>query len=254
NPPTFQYESEEDIFDNFLENNYTPIVPYEFSSSLCSLEYFTSPNLEYSISPSHAFNLISAIPLESSSSHNLECIASFPNLEYSTFLIYASKYSISSYNSEQSTLLLNNSEAIHDTSDYSNSSNIQTLQTAKKHKLVFVSSSDKKPTWKKLEPFVKATSLIGRDTYSTLSLILLTITTLQEHLLKVESVLTHSVVHNVRNEIEFNIAGQWEDLVIEGYLASILDSRFKNLEFASEKFEETKTSLRQQMRMLNKNE
>ncbi|CAG8691582.1 21210_t:CDS:1, partial [Gigaspora rosea] len=79
---------------------------------------------------------------------------------------------------------------------------------------------------------------------------LLTIATLQEHLFKIKSILTYSVVCNVRNEIELNIASRWEDPVIEGYLASILDPRFKNLEFAFEKFEETKTSLRQQIRIL----
>ncbi|CAG8570725.1 25537_t:CDS:2, partial [Gigaspora rosea] len=57
-------------------------------------------------------------------------------------------------------------------------------------------------------------------------------------------------VRDIRDKIELNIACRWEDPVIEGYLASILDPRFKNLEFASEKFEETKASLRQQMRML----
>ncbi|CAG8641431.1 13585_t:CDS:2, partial [Dentiscutata heterogama] len=101
-----------------------------------------------------------------------------------------------------------------------------------------------------LEPFAKATSLMSRDTYSTVSLMLPTIATLQEHLFEVESILTHLVVCNVRNKIELNIASQWEDPVIEGYLASILDPRFKNLEFVSEKFNETKISLKQQMRML----
>ncbi|CAG8651910.1 17953_t:CDS:2 [Gigaspora rosea] len=41
-----------------------------------------------------------------------------------------------------------------------------------------------------------------------------------------------------------------EDPELEGYLASILDPKFKNLEFASEKFEATKQSLKQKMIML----
>ncbi|CAG8671104.1 2069_t:CDS:2, partial [Gigaspora rosea] len=294
------------------------------------------------------------------SSPNLEYVDSSPNLEYFTSLIYTFKYSTSSYNSEETNLSLNDSKNINDTFDYPDSSDILTLQNAKKHKSVFVASSNKIQTLKKagtsmlgshlrtvhcllekgsllplsgiseqpvskktiniaqkdstqpmlidtlknklllsskkkdrltsrllawivddiqafnilenekfcdfsvrllakrmiqnvdrdickdgkrletlllnehellclkelvylLEPFAKATYLMAGDTYPTLSLMLLTIATLQEHLFKIESTLTHSVVY----------------------------PRFKNLEFASEKFEETKTSLRQQMRMLN---
>ncbi|CAG8706934.1 9417_t:CDS:1, partial [Cetraspora pellucida] len=106
-----------------------------------------------------------------------------------------------------------------------------------------------------LEPFVKATSLIGENTYSTVSFMLLIIATLQEHIFKIESILTHLVVCNVKNEIELNIANQWKDPVIEEYLASILNPRFKNLEFALKKFNKTKISLKQQIRMLlDKNE
>ncbi|CAG8774684.1 6318_t:CDS:1, partial [Racocetra fulgida] len=43
---------------------------------------------------------------------------------------------------------------------------------------------------------------------------------------------------------------RWEDPVIEGYLAAILDPKFKNLEFALEKFEATKKSLKQKIKML----
>ncbi|CAG8850958.1 23206_t:CDS:1, partial [Gigaspora margarita] len=106
---TSRYESEEDTSDNILEHNSAPIVPYEFSSSPLSLEYFTSPNLEYSTSPSYTSDSISTIPLESSSynleyiasSPNLEYVDSSPNLEYSTSSLYTSKYSTSSYNSKE---------------------------------------------------------------------------------------------------------------------------------------------------------
>ncbi|CAG8530430.1 4819_t:CDS:2 [Dentiscutata heterogama] len=72
-----------------------------------------------------------------------------------------------------------------------------------------------------LEPFAKATSLMGGDTYPTVSLMLPIIATLQEHLFKVESILTYLVVCDIKNEIELNIA-----------------------KFAPEKFNETKISLK----------
>ncbi|CAG8637175.1 12357_t:CDS:2 [Racocetra fulgida] len=87
-----------------------------------------------------------------------------------------------------------------------------------------------------LKPFACTTTLMGGDIYPTLSLMLPTITTLQEHL------------------FQLNLADRWEDPKIEGYLAAILDPKFKNLGFASEKFEETKNYLRQKMLMLNKDE
>ncbi|CAG8459474.1 12391_t:CDS:2 [Dentiscutata heterogama] len=56
-------------------------------------------------------------------------------------------------------------------------------------------------------------------------------------LMGAEQMLTHQVICNVRDEIELNIGDRWEDPKIEGYLAAILDPRFKNLEFTPEKFE-----------------
>ncbi|CAG8716148.1 3973_t:CDS:2 [Gigaspora rosea] len=58
-----------------------------------------------------------------------------------------------------------------------------------------------------------------------------TIATLQEHLFKMELTLTHPIVHD-------------EDPESEGYQASILDPRFKDLEFASENFEAAKQFLK----------
>ncbi|KAF0450666.1 hypothetical protein F8M41_002151 [Gigaspora margarita] len=144
NSYTFRYESEEDTFDNILEHNSAPIVPYEFSLSLCSLEYFTSPNLEYSTFLSYTSDLIFTIPLESSlynlehvaSSSNLKYVNLSPNLEYSTSSIYNSKYLTSLHNSEETNLSLNDFEnftTINDTFDYSDFSNILTLQNFKKH-------------------------------------------------------------------------------------------------------------------------
>ncbi|CAG8462345.1 8833_t:CDS:2 [Scutellospora calospora] len=92
-----------------------------------------------------------------------------------------------------------------------------------------------------LEPFAHATSLMGSSTYPTLSLMLPTIATLQEYLFKIEPVLTSQVVRN-------------EDPKIEEYLAAILDSKFKNLEFAPEKFEEIKKCLKQKMQALDESE
>ncbi|CAG8691573.1 21209_t:CDS:1, partial [Gigaspora rosea] len=101
-------------------------------SSSFNFEYVaSSPNLEYV-----------------DSSPNLEYVDSSPNFEYSTFSIYTSNYSTSSHNSEEINLLLNDSNnftAINDTFDYPDSSNIPTLQNSKKHKSVFVTSSNKKP-------------------------------------------------------------------------------------------------------------
>ncbi|CAG8800503.1 25401_t:CDS:1, partial [Dentiscutata erythropus] len=105
-----------------------------------------------------------------------------------------------------------------------------------------------------LEPFAQATSLMYGNTYPTLSLMLPMITTLQEYLFKVESKLNHQAVHEVRDEIELNIADRWEDPKIEGYLAAILDPRFKNFKFAPEKFEEIKKYLKHKMQALDENE
>ncbi|CAG8636020.1 5829_t:CDS:2, partial [Racocetra persica] len=79
-----------------------------------------------------------------------------------------------------------------------------------------------------LEPFTHIICLMGSNTYPTLSLMLPTIATLQEHLFKLEKILTHQ-----------------KDPKIEGYLATILNPHFKNLKFAPEKFEETKQYLKQ---------
>ncbi|KAF0520766.1 hypothetical protein F8M41_016103 [Gigaspora margarita] len=137
---TLRYESE-DTSDNILEHNSAPIVPYEFSSSPRSFEYFTSPNLEYSTSPSYTSDSISTIPLESLSC-NLEYVASSPNLEYVDLSPNLESHS------EEINLSLNDSNnftEINDTFDYPDSSNIPTLQNSKKHKSVFVASSNKKP-------------------------------------------------------------------------------------------------------------
>src|SRR6185437_15958381 len=112
----FRYKLEKNTSNNILEHNSVSIVPYKFSLLLYSLEYFTSPNLEYSTSLSYKSNSISTILLESFSPYNLEYIASSSNLEYidsssnleySTSSIYTSKYSTSLYNSEETNLSLN---------------------------------------------------------------------------------------------------------------------------------------------------
>ncbi|CAG8825462.1 2508_t:CDS:2, partial [Gigaspora rosea] len=62
-----------------------------------------------------------------------------------------------------------------------------------------------------------------------------------------------SLMSELEMKLKLNIADRWKDPKIEGYLAALLDPRFKNLEFAPEKFEETKKYLKQKMQALNEN-
>ncbi|CAG8716806.1 378_t:CDS:1, partial [Racocetra fulgida] len=48
--------------------------------------------------------------------------------------------------------------------------------------------------------------------------------------------LTYSIVYKVHNKIELSFDEYWEELGQEGYIAAILDSRFKDLNFESKKF------------------
>ncbi|CAG8723707.1 15603_t:CDS:2 [Dentiscutata erythropus] len=247
NSSTFQYESK-NTSNNILKNN---------SDSISNM-FFELSNLE-------SYNFEHA---------NLSCVSeSLYNSEYHNL------------DSPKNLVLLS------DSFNYSDSSNINSLQSNKKHKLVFAILSNKKAKPKKswvwhymrkdksvriceisvnrngkielcgelfslliststlgahlhtiyhllekekirilivkelinlLEPFARAISLMSGDTYSTLSLILSTIVTLQEHLFKAEQTLTSY-------------------------------PRFKNFEFVPEKFKETKKYLKQKIRTLDKN-
>ncbi|CAG8682054.1 10690_t:CDS:1, partial [Ambispora gerdemannii] len=52
----------------------------------------------------------------------------------------------------------------------------------------------------------------------------------------------------VRDEIELSFGERWDEPGLEGYIAAMLDPRFKDLSFESEKFETTKNELRHQMK------
>ncbi|CAG8626229.1 11280_t:CDS:2, partial [Cetraspora pellucida] len=207
---TFQYESK-DAYNNLLESNSDSlfIVPFKSSSTPYNFEYSTSSS----------------------------------NLAHFNSSLYASEYSTSSHNSEQLALPLDSSEDITlplDNLDYSNSLNTNFLQSTRKHKSVFVILSNKKskPGKKKCkEMFILLTST------STLGAHLRTV----HHLLEKEELLGLKELIDLLKPFACATTLMGEDPKIEGYLAAILDPRFKNLEFASEKFEETKKYLRQKM-------
>ncbi|CAG8724375.1 11780_t:CDS:1, partial [Cetraspora pellucida] len=72
--------------------------------------------------------------------------------EHSILSLYTIKYSTSLSNYEQFTLLSDKPENLTpslDSFDYSNSSHLNPIQNAKKHKSVFITSSNKKPKSKK---------------------------------------------------------------------------------------------------------
>ncbi|CAG8757144.1 2936_t:CDS:2, partial [Gigaspora rosea] len=46
-----------------------------------------------------------------------------------------------------------------------------------------------------------------------------------------EAILKHPIVHDVRDEIELSFGNRWDKPGVEGYIATILDPRFKDLSF-----------------------
>ncbi|CAG8462365.1 8834_t:CDS:2, partial [Scutellospora calospora] len=89
---------------------------------------------------------ISIIPFESSSLYNLECSNSYS--ENSTSSLYATKYPTSLSNYEQFTLPSDKPENLTsplDSFNDSDSLNLNPIQNTKKHKSVFITSSNKKP-------------------------------------------------------------------------------------------------------------
>jgi hypothetical protein len=98
-----------------------------------------------------------------------------------------------------------------------------------------------------LEPFAYATTLMGGDLYPTLSMMLPVIKALQEHLFQMERTLNHLTIREIRDEIELSFSERWEDPGPDGYLAAILDPRFKDFGFEPTKFQSTKEILRQKM-------
>ncbi|CAG8446462.1 16972_t:CDS:2 [Cetraspora pellucida] len=95
-----------------------------------------------------------------------------------------------------------------------------------------------------LNPFAHVTTIIGRDHYLTFSIMLSLIKRLQEHLFQKEATLKHSIVRDVHNEIELSFGNHWDEPEVDGYIAAILDLRFKNLSFESEKLKIIKDELK----------
>ncbi|CAG8826322.1 5544_t:CDS:1, partial [Gigaspora rosea] len=48
--------------------------------------------------------------------------------------------------------------------------------------------------------------------------------------------------------VELSFGSRWDEPILEGYLAAILDPRFKDLSFELEKFEQTKSKLKRRMK------
>ncbi|CAG8620674.1 5601_t:CDS:2 [Dentiscutata erythropus] len=88
-----------------------------------------------------------------------------------------------------------------------------------------------------LDPFAHVTTIIGRDHYSIFSMMLSLIKVLQEYLFKKEATLSHPIVRNIRDEIELSFGDRWNEPEVEGYIATILDPRFKDLSFEPKKLE-----------------
>ncbi|CAG8692608.1 10403_t:CDS:1, partial [Gigaspora rosea] len=55
-----------------------------------------------------------------------------------------------------------------------------------------------------LGPFANITTIVGRDHYSTFSMMLSLIKRLQEHLFQKKATLKHSIVHDIYDEIEIS--------------------------------------------------
>ncbi|CAG8681340.1 17615_t:CDS:2, partial [Cetraspora pellucida] len=98
-----------------------------------------------------------------------------------------------------------------------------------------------------LGPFAHVITIVGGDHYSTLSIMLPLVRILQEHLYQKEETLTHPIIRDVRDEIELSFGERWKEPGPEGYVAAMLDPRFKDLGFEPAKFESTKDELKCRM-------
>ncbi|CAG8689738.1 1522_t:CDS:2, partial [Gigaspora rosea] len=67
------------------------------------------------------------------------------------------------------------------------------------------------------------------------------------HLFENEAILKHPIVRDVRDEIELSFGNRWDEPGVEGYIATILDPRFKDLSFEPEKLEPMKNELKCRM-------
>src|SRR6185437_6135309 len=100
---------------------------------------------------------------------------------------------------------------------------------------------------KLLGPFAHVTTIMGGDQYPTFSMMLLLIKILQDHLFENKAILKHPIVRDVRDEIELSFGNRWDEPGVEGYIATILDPRFKDLSFEPEKLEPMKNELKRRM-------
>ncbi|CAG8633699.1 6280_t:CDS:2, partial [Gigaspora rosea] len=99
-----------------------------------------------------------------------------------------------------------------------------------------------------LGPFANVTTIVGGDHYPTFSMMLPLIKRLQEHLFQKEATLKHSIVRDVCDEIELLFGNRWDEPGAEGYITTILDPRFKDLNFEPEKLEIIKDELKYRMK------
>ncbi|CAG8798696.1 9958_t:CDS:2, partial [Cetraspora pellucida] len=84
-----------------------------------------------------------------------------------------------------------------------------------------------------LLPFAQSTKLIGGAQYPTLSMMLPTISLLSSHLRHIKSSLISPNILNICQLIEDSMSACWETPLMEAYITSYLDPRFKNLSFVS---------------------
>ncbi|CAG8853164.1 11422_t:CDS:2, partial [Gigaspora margarita] len=89
-----------------------------------------------------------------------------------------------------------------------------------------------------LAPFAQITELIGGSHYPTLSMMLPTISCLFTHLNQMKASLISPNILDICHQIENSMFTRWEDPLIECYILSYLDPRFKNMNFISKKKKE----------------
>ena len=84
-----------------------------------------------------------------------------------------------------------------------------------------------------LRPFARALTFVGGDQYPTLSMMYPTVRHLFKNLDQMENELTNVDVIEMHKNLRESIISRWSDPEMVGWLASFLDSRFKELSAAS---------------------
>ncbi|CAG8564782.1 11403_t:CDS:2, partial [Scutellospora calospora] len=95
---------------------------------------------------------------------------------------------------------------------------------------------------KMIEIFSFTTDIWTSSQYPTLSKMLLIISLLSLHLCQIKISLTSFRILIVHQQVENSMSVHWESLLIKAYIASYLESQFKNLSFVSNEKKETETS------------